>query len=135
MEDFLKKCEECNPGEKEFLQAVSEVVKSVKPVIDKHPEYRKEKILDRMVEILEKRQVLKTQLRSALTYPMVLCVIATLVIIFVLVYVLPKFTAFFAGKESILPLSGRHGKTQADNRCSFPRRLSDKQAEDDPAQR
>jgi glutamate dehydrogenase (NADP+) len=50
MEDFLKKCEECNPGEKEFLQAVSEVVKSVKPVLDKHPEYRKEKILDRMVE-------------------------------------------------------------------------------------
>jgi len=50
MEDFLKKCEECNPGEKEFLQAVSEVVKSVKPVLDKHPEYRKEKILDRMIE-------------------------------------------------------------------------------------
>ncbi len=50
MEDFLKKCEECNPGEKEFLQAVSEVVKSVKPVLDKHPEYRKEKILERMVE-------------------------------------------------------------------------------------
>ncbi|MBP6939837.1 MAG: NADP-specific glutamate dehydrogenase [Deltaproteobacteria bacterium] len=50
MEDFLKKCEECNPGEKEFLQAVSEVVKSVKPVLDRHPEYRKEKILDRMIE-------------------------------------------------------------------------------------
>ncbi|HNQ84887.1 MAG TPA: NADP-specific glutamate dehydrogenase, partial [Deltaproteobacteria bacterium] len=39
-----------NPGEKEFLQAVSEVVKSVKPVLDRHPEYRKEKILDRMIE-------------------------------------------------------------------------------------
>lgn len=64
-------------------------------------------ILDRMVEILEKRQALKTQLRSALTYPVVLCVIATLVIIFVLVYVLPKFTAFFAGKESVLPLTTR----------------------------
>ncbi|HOM28627.1 MAG TPA: NADP-specific glutamate dehydrogenase [Deltaproteobacteria bacterium] len=50
MEDFLKRCEECNPGEREFLQAVSEVVKSVKPVLDKHPEYRKEKILERMVE-------------------------------------------------------------------------------------
>jgi glutamate dehydrogenase (NADP+) len=50
MEDFLKKCEECNPGEKEFLQAVTEVVKSVKPVLERHPEYRKEKILDRMIE-------------------------------------------------------------------------------------
>jgi len=50
MEDFIKKCEECNPGEKEFLQAVSEVVKSVKPVLDRHPEYRREKIMERMVE-------------------------------------------------------------------------------------
>ena len=50
MQDFLRKCEECNPGEKEFLQAVTEVVKSVKPLLDRHPEYRKEKILERMVE-------------------------------------------------------------------------------------
>jgi glutamate dehydrogenase (NADP+) len=50
MRDFLKKCEECNPGEKEFLQAVTEVVKSVKPALDRHPEYLKEKILERMVE-------------------------------------------------------------------------------------
>jgi glutamate dehydrogenase (NADP+) len=50
MEDFLKKCEECNPGEKEFIQAVTEVVKSVKPVLDRHPEYKEEKILERMVE-------------------------------------------------------------------------------------
>jgi glutamate dehydrogenase (NADP+) len=50
MEDFLKKCEEHNPGEKEFIQAVTEVIKSVKPVLDKHPEYKEEKILERMVE-------------------------------------------------------------------------------------
>ncbi|HPC48140.1 MAG TPA: Glu/Leu/Phe/Val dehydrogenase dimerization domain-containing protein, partial [Deltaproteobacteria bacterium] len=50
MEDFLKRCEECNPGEPEFLQAVTEVVKSVKAVLDRHPEYRKAKILERMVE-------------------------------------------------------------------------------------
>jgi len=50
VEDFLMKCEESNPGEKEFLQAVTEVVKSVKPVLDRHPEYLKEKILERMVE-------------------------------------------------------------------------------------
>ncbi|OPL16894.1 MAG: glutamate dehydrogenase [delta proteobacterium MLS_D] len=43
-------CEECNPGETEFLQAVSEVAESVKPVLDRHPEYRKAKILERMVE-------------------------------------------------------------------------------------
>jgi len=46
----MKMCEECNPGEVEFLQAVSEVVESVGPVLEKHPEYRKAKILERMVE-------------------------------------------------------------------------------------
>jgi len=46
----MRMCEECNPGEMEFLQAVSEVAESVQPVLDKHPEYRKAKILERMVE-------------------------------------------------------------------------------------
>ncbi|MCX5851582.1 MAG: glutamate dehydrogenase, partial [Deltaproteobacteria bacterium] len=50
MKAFLRMCEECNPGELEFLQAVTEVAESVKPVLDRHPEYRKMKILERMVE-------------------------------------------------------------------------------------
>jgi len=50
MQDFMKMCEASNPGEPEFLQAVSEVVESVEPVLEKHPEYRKAKILERMVE-------------------------------------------------------------------------------------
>ena len=39
-----------NPGEAEFHQAVKEVLDSLQPVIDKHPEYIKAKILDRLVE-------------------------------------------------------------------------------------
>jgi glutamate dehydrogenase (NADP+) len=39
-----------NPEQKEFHQAVHEVVESLMPVIDKHPEYRKANILDRVVE-------------------------------------------------------------------------------------
>jgi glutamate dehydrogenase (NADP+) len=39
-----------NPEQKEFHQAVHEVVESLAPVLDKHPEYRKAKILDRIVE-------------------------------------------------------------------------------------
>ena len=50
MSDFMKMCEANNAGEPEFLQAVSEVVESVAPVLDRHPEYRKAKILERMVE-------------------------------------------------------------------------------------
>ena len=39
-----------NPGEKEFHQAVKEVVETLAPVLEKHPEYVKAKILDRIVE-------------------------------------------------------------------------------------
>jgi len=39
-----------NPEQTEFHQAVREVVESLVPVLDKHPEYRKAKILDRLVE-------------------------------------------------------------------------------------
>ncbi len=63
--------------------------------------------LDRIVEIQEKRQALITQIRSALTYPAFLCILGFVVIIFVMIGVLPKFTAFFEGKESILPLTTR----------------------------
>ncbi len=39
-----------NPAEPEFHQAVLEVVESTQPVIDRHPEYRAAKILERLVE-------------------------------------------------------------------------------------
>ncbi|MFH1369734.1 MAG: NADP-specific glutamate dehydrogenase [Planctomycetota bacterium] len=39
-----------NPGEAEFHQAVKEVLDCLEPVLEKHPEYVKAKILDRLVE-------------------------------------------------------------------------------------
>ena len=39
-----------SPGEPEFHQAVHEVVESIWPVMDRHPEFRDVNILDRMVE-------------------------------------------------------------------------------------
>src|SRR5262245_4283096 len=39
-----------NPHQAEFLQAVEEVVDSLKVVLDKHPEYRNAKILERLIE-------------------------------------------------------------------------------------
>jgi len=39
-----------NPAEPEFHQAVTEVCESLVPVLDRHPEYRSAKILERMVE-------------------------------------------------------------------------------------
>ncbi len=39
-----------HPGEKEFLQAVHEVLESVEEVYNQHPEFEKAKIVERMVE-------------------------------------------------------------------------------------
>ncbi|MFA4967401.1 MAG: NADP-specific glutamate dehydrogenase [Candidatus Margulisiibacteriota bacterium] len=39
-----------NPGEAEFHQAVQEVLESVAPVLEKHPEFKEAKILERLVE-------------------------------------------------------------------------------------
>jgi glutamate dehydrogenase (NADP+) len=39
-----------NPEQKEFHQAVHEVLSSLGPVLDRHPEFRKAKILERIVE-------------------------------------------------------------------------------------
>jgi len=39
-----------NPGEKEFHQAVREVVESLMPYLDKNPKYKKAKILERICE-------------------------------------------------------------------------------------
>lgn len=59
--------------------------------------------LDRIVEMREKREALVSQVRTALTYPAILAVAATVVVVFILTGVLPKFMPIFAGKEHILP--------------------------------
>ena len=48
--DVLRQLESRNPGQPEFIQAAREVLHSLAPVIEKHPEYRKAKILERLTE-------------------------------------------------------------------------------------
>jgi len=47
---FMEQVIAKNPAEKEFHQAVQEVVESLMPFIEKNPKYRKAKILERIVE-------------------------------------------------------------------------------------
>ena len=47
---FMSEVTTKNPGEKEFHQAVKEVIESLAPVIKKHPEYSKARILERITE-------------------------------------------------------------------------------------
>jgi glutamate dehydrogenase (NADP+) len=50
MSDILKSIIARDPNEKEFHQAVKEVLESVKPVLDRNPEYRQFAVLERVTE-------------------------------------------------------------------------------------
>ncbi|QZY54150.1 NADP-specific glutamate dehydrogenase [Crassaminicella profunda] len=50
VQEILEKVKKRNPGEAEFHQAVEEVLHSLKPVIEKHPEYKKIGLIERFVE-------------------------------------------------------------------------------------
>ncbi len=56
VEDIMAAVTSRNPGETEFHQAVQEVVESIEPVIEKHPELARARIVDRVVE--PERQIL-----------------------------------------------------------------------------
>lgn len=50
VQDLLKRVIEKNPNEPEFHQAVKEVLESLEPFIEKHPEYVESGVLERIVE-------------------------------------------------------------------------------------
>jgi glutamate dehydrogenase (NADP+) len=50
MNEIIEKIRQRDPGQNEFYQAVEEVLDTVKPVIERHPEYRQAAILERIIE-------------------------------------------------------------------------------------
>ncbi len=50
MEQILSRIVQRDPEQKEFHQAVQEVLATVKPVLDRNPEYRRQAVLDRITE-------------------------------------------------------------------------------------
>ena len=50
IESVLAKTKEKNANEKEFLQAVSEVLETLKPVVERDENYEKTALLERLVE-------------------------------------------------------------------------------------
>ncbi|NMG28578.1 NADP-specific glutamate dehydrogenase [Aromatoleum evansii] len=50
LEQFLEHVAVRNPGQPEFLQAVTEVIESLWPFISSHPKYAEQGLLDRLVE-------------------------------------------------------------------------------------
>ena len=50
MEDIVNMIQNRDPEQREFHQAVKEVVESVRPVLDRNPEYRQHAVLERITE-------------------------------------------------------------------------------------
>ena len=51
--DSIKFVTDRDPDEREFHQAVTEVIESVKPVLEQNPLYRSESIMERIVEAVK----------------------------------------------------------------------------------
>ena len=49
-QEIISKLQAKYPGESEYLQAVQEVLESVEEVYNRHPEFERAKIVERMVE-------------------------------------------------------------------------------------
>jgi len=50
VEKLLSSLEAKHPGEKEYLQAVHEILTSINEIYSQHPEFEKAKIVERLVE-------------------------------------------------------------------------------------
>ncbi|MBZ0252196.1 MAG: type II secretion system F family protein, partial [Candidatus Methylomirabilis sp.] len=64
-------------------------------------------MLERLTLVLEKRDHLRSSLKSAMRYPMILLGIAGLVMIVMVTFLLPKFKGIFADMGAELPLATR----------------------------
>ena len=63
-----------------------------------------EAVLERLADYLERSAQLRDQVRSALTYPMILVTVAVLSIVLLLAFVVPQFSQMFADMGEELPL-------------------------------
>ncbi len=60
-------------------------------------------MLQKLSEYLDSEADTRSQVRGAMVYPIIIAVMAVSVTVFLLCFVLPRFTAIFAGKEHLLP--------------------------------
>jgi type IV pilus assembly protein PilC len=60
-------------------------------------------MLQKLAEYLDSEAETRSQVRGAMVYPIIIAVMAVGVTVFLLCFVLPRFTVIFAGKERLLP--------------------------------
>ena len=64
-------------------------------------------VLERLADITEKQQDLTNRIQTALAYPLFMCVIGTLVLFVLLIYIVPSITAIFLDMNQVLPTPTR----------------------------
>jgi len=61
-------------------------------------------VLNRLAEYQEKAQKLKNKIVSAMVYPVIVMFIAVAILVFLMIFIVPKFKEMFANTDSELPL-------------------------------
>ncbi|MCJ7616424.1 MAG: type II secretion system inner membrane protein GspF [Desulfobacterales bacterium] len=64
-------------------------------------------VLERLADIAEKQQALRSQIRSALLYPALMLIVGAVVLFFLLAYIVPNITSIFSDMNQILPAPTR----------------------------
>ncbi|MEN9975775.1 MAG: hypothetical protein RLZZ282_1781, partial [Verrucomicrobiota bacterium] len=64
-------------------------------------------VLNRLAEYQEKAQKLKNKIVSAMVYPVIVMFIAIAILVFLMIFIVPKFKEMFANTDSELPLISR----------------------------
>ncbi|RTZ96327.1 MAG: type II secretion system protein GspF [Deltaproteobacteria bacterium] len=62
-----------------------------------------EVVLDRLADMMERRQALKMKIQSALAYPVLMAVIGTVVLFLLLAFIVPSITSIFTDMNKSLP--------------------------------
>jgi type IV pilus assembly protein PilC len=60
-------------------------------------------MLQKLAEYLDQEAETRSQVKGAMVYPIIIAVMAVAVTVFLLCFVLPRFTMIFSGKEHLLP--------------------------------
>ncbi|MBS3732872.1 MAG: type II secretion system inner membrane protein GspF [Desulfobacterales bacterium] len=66
-----------------------------------------ELVLNRLADITERQQAISQSVRSAMAYPLLMLFVGTLILVFLLTYIVPSITAIFTDMDQALPLPTR----------------------------
>ncbi len=64
-------------------------------------------VLDQLADMMERQQILKNKIRSALAYPVLMSFIGTIVLFLLLAFIVPSITSIFTDMNRVLPAPTR----------------------------